>query len=141
MENFNQVHSQWSNIPEELRMRNNWCISGSNKVPMYHDRDGQLVRADVTNPATWMSFDYACGLLEALPQYNVGFVLQSGAGLACIDLDVVNEQTQLAKGKPVDASQWDNASGFRALLVYRSALQQLHRKQQERAGFTYMGAW
>lgn len=106
MENFNQVHSQWSNIPEELRMRNNWCISGPDKVPMYHDREGQLVRADVTNPATWMSFDYACELVEMLPQYDAGFVLQAGAGLACIDLDVVNEQTQLAKGKPVDASQW-----------------------------------
>lgn len=38
--------------------------------------------------------------------YNAGFVLQAGGGITCIDLDVVNAETQAAKGKPVDATQW-----------------------------------
>lgn len=102
------VHNEGNinNIPYQLRIFNNWCISGPDKIPMYVDYDsGELLRASSIDPNTWMSFDRATDLAHMLGM-DYGFMLQAGIGITCIDLDFVDGETQAAKGLPVDPSQW-----------------------------------
>lgn len=103
--NLNQANNRWQNIPEELRNLNQWCVANSNKAPLYLTANDKLVNASVNKPETWMSFDMAS---RVAMQHNlyIGFVLTANDEYACIDLDVINEQSQQAKGQPINSSFW-----------------------------------
>lgn len=109
--NLNQAHNQWHNIPQELRNLNQWCVAGLNKIPLYLTANNKLVNASVNKPETWMSFDLACHIAMEHNLY-IGFVLSDDEH-SCIDLDVVNEQTQQAKGQPINPDLWTKPEEFR----------------------------
>lgn len=68
------------NVPAELRELRQWVASGADKVPL-NPRTGQ--KADVTDPATWGSFDEAV----RSGYKHVGFVLTEQDPYCIIDLD------------------------------------------------------
>lgn len=96
--------SLWDCLPEELRWNRQWCIAGPDKSP-YSVSNGVLYRADVTNPRQWLDFETACEVAEQHGA-GIGYVLSSSCAYTCIDLDVVDAETQVAKGKPVDPTKW-----------------------------------
>lgn len=102
--NLNQAHNQWHNIPQELRNLNQWCVAGLNKIPLHLTANNKLVNASVNKPETWMSFDLACHIAMEHNLY-IGFVLSDDEH-SCIDLDVINEQSQQAKGQPINPDLW-----------------------------------
>lgn len=77
-----------NNIPNELKLLNQWVVAdmtlnekGSPKKAPLNPRTGQL--ADVTNPATWGSYDEAI----ATGSQHIGFVISKDDPYTFIDLD------------------------------------------------------
>ncbi|QDB70910.1 hypothetical protein [Pseudomonas virus PBPA162] len=98
----------WHSIPQELRALPQWCFTypadpdpKRRKAP--RKRGGYL--ASDTNPQDWMTFEEAC---QNAMQCNghIGFMLSETDPYACIDLDVVDQETQTAKGVTVDPTLW-----------------------------------
>lgn len=106
----------WANIPEELKERPQWVVSGASKAPLYLKNE-KVIGAKSTDPATWMSFNDACKLacdnqdlitthvdkhgIEVKQQgYSIGYMLSAEDPFTCIDLDV-KDATNC-----IDASQW-----------------------------------
>lgn len=106
----------WANIPEELKERPQWVVSGASKAPLYLKNE-KVIGAKSTDPATWMSFNDACKLacdnqdlitthvdkhgIEVKQQgYSIGYMLSAEDPFTCIDLDV-KDSTNCA-----NASQW-----------------------------------
>ena len=77
----------WSAIPEELQNCPQWCVAGSDKIPLTITEDGRLIHASVTNESDWMYFDEAADFAEE-KGLNIGFVLTASDPYSCIDLDV-----------------------------------------------------
>ena len=77
-------------IPPELRALNQWVCAGPDKIPL-NPRTG--APADVTDPATWGTFDEAahCGYR------HVGFVLSTADPYCIIDLDAPINEEQAAR--------------------------------------------
>lgn len=106
----------WANIPEELKERAQWAVSGASKAPLYLKNE-KVIGAKSTDPATWMSFNDACKLawnnrelitthvdkhgIEVKQQgYSIGYMLSAEDPFTCIDLDVKDASNC------TDASQW-----------------------------------
>lgn len=106
----------WANIPEELKKRPQWVVSGASKAPLYLKNE-EVIGAKSTDPATWMSFNDACKLacdnrdlitkhtdkhgIEVKQQgYSIGYMLSAEDPFTCIDLDV-KDSTNCK-----DASKW-----------------------------------
>ena len=106
----------WANIPEELKERPQWVVSGASKAPLYLKNE-KVIGAKSTDPATWMSFNDACKLacdnrelitthvdkhgIEVKQQgYSIGYMLSAEDPFTCIDLDVKDASNC------TDASQW-----------------------------------
>lgn len=116
-------YDQLSRIPAEMRARPQWALAGAGKAPLSIDANGKLYNISIHKPEEWLTFERAAQLVE---QYrtlttthtdnagntfthiglNPGFILTAADLLTCVDLDVVNEITQKAKGQPVDPSKW-----------------------------------
>ncbi|MBK8815910.1 MAG: hypothetical protein IPN42_10580 [Methylococcaceae bacterium] len=92
---------QWANIPLELQNRTQWVIAGKDKIPL--SANGK--KADVTNSSTWCDFNTAC-LLAQNSNLNIGYVLSIDDPYTCIDLDVIDEETQISKGQPINPAKW-----------------------------------
>jgi len=91
-------------LPAELQAMPQWCVTpgtATDKAP--RTIDGR--HDSTTDPTTWTDFDTACRV-AAERKWRVGFVFTAADPFACIDLDVVNEQTQTEKGVPIDPSKW-----------------------------------
>ncbi|WP_428826761.1 DUF3987 domain-containing protein [Azonexus sp. IMCC34842] len=88
-------------LPQGLRDRPQWCLAGKGKEPL--TLDGRL--ASVTDPRTWGDFARVANV-AVQKGLCIGFVLSESDPFACIDLDVVDADTQLAKGQPIDSSKW-----------------------------------
>src|SRR5438045_1835462 len=98
----------WSALPEELKQVRQWCIAGPDRAP-YAVVANQVVHASVSRPDTWKTFAEAqADAVKIGGGAGVGFMLTYEDPWTCVDLDVVNEVTQKAKGKPVDPSQWSS---------------------------------
>lgn len=112
----------WANIPEELKERAQWVVSGASKAPLYLKND-KVIGAKSTDPATWMSFNDACKLacdnrdlitthtdkhgIEVKQQgYCIGYMLSADDPFTCIDLDV-KDSTNCT-----DASQWTTTDQY-----------------------------
>lgn len=78
-----QQTNAWSRIPEDLRVRPQWCLAGNDKRPLM--ADGRA--ASVTDPATWTDFDTATRRAEARG-CSIGYVQTADDPFACIDMDV-----------------------------------------------------
>lgn len=106
----------WANIPDELKERPQWVVSGASKAPLYLKNE-KVIGAKSTDPATWMSFNDACKLacdnrelitthvdkhgIEVKQQgYCIGYMLSAEDPFTCIDLDVKDASNC------TDASQW-----------------------------------
>ena len=75
---------RYDNIPQELRMLNQWvCANENSKVPMQANRP---YPASSTNPATWASFEDALWAVENGYYDYIGFVFNDN-GIVGIDLD------------------------------------------------------
>lgn len=94
----------WDCLPEELRWNRQWCIAGPEKAPYSVSNTG-IYRADVTNPKQWLDFETASEVAE-IHGVGLGYVLSNSCAYTCIDLDVVDAETQAAKGKPINPSEW-----------------------------------
>ncbi|WAW10993.1 DUF3987 domain-containing protein [Oxalobacter vibrioformis] len=73
----------FSNLPQEIRRLQQWCLAGPDKAPYAHKN----IYASVTDPSNWMGFETAHD--KALSTgYGLGFVLTASDPYTCIDLDV-----------------------------------------------------
>src|SRR5690606_29044584 len=94
------------NLPQELRDRPQWCVADpSEKAPLTSADGVRLHRASVANPASWLPFGAAVAL-AARHGFAVGYVISKDDPYCCIDLDVVDAESQKRKGEPVDESKW-----------------------------------
>jgi len=89
--------SAWMRLPEELRWARQWVVAGPDKAPYTANANGQLYRASVTDPSTWLDFDTACAYAVANGA-GIGYVLHELDPYTCIDLDVKDAQN--APDKP-----------------------------------------
>jgi hypothetical protein len=69
------------NIPEELKLRNQWVCSEADGIPLNPNFDG--VKADPMNPETWGTFEQA----RTSGKPHIGFVLHRDDPYCIIDLD------------------------------------------------------
>ena len=102
----NLAAAHWMRLPEELRQARQWCIAGPDKAPYMATATGEIVRASSTKPQTWKSFDEVASVASNLDGAGIGFVLTYEDQWTCIDLDVVNGETQKLKGQPIDQAKW-----------------------------------
>lgn len=96
--------NQWANIPEELKERQQWAVSGASKAPLYL-KNGKVIGAKSNDPTTWMTFDNACtfawnnrdrvtshtdkhGIEVKQQGYSIGYMLSADDPFTCIDLDI-----------------------------------------------------
>lgn len=98
-------------IPEELRSIPNWCLSGKKGAPLYVDEEGRITAARVNDPSTFMTFEKALKYAEN-KKLSIGFVLTKDNPYIAIDLDVIDEASQLRKGQPIDKTKWSTKSDF-----------------------------
>lgn len=101
---------------------------------MFVDAFGQLERADVTNPNTWMSFETAAthawsrsgvttyhvdkyGREITQDGFDIGLVLHEGAGFACVDMDVKD-----AENAPGDEKAWTTREQFERYYIIMQTL-------------------
>ncbi len=77
------VGNNFANIPLELRVLKQWVVWREGKVP--YQINGQM--ADVTNPATWTTFDQAILALTNSLNKGIGFVFTGDDPYSFIDLD------------------------------------------------------
>lgn len=78
---------------------------------MYPASNGQLYYSDVTDSSTWVDYDVAVDYAE-MHNLNIGFVLSDHDPYTCIDLDVVDAESQQAKGQIIDDKKWTNEVDF-----------------------------
>ena len=114
--------NQWANIPEKLKERAQWAVSGASKAPLYVV-DGYAVPAKSNDPTTWMNFSDACtfawnnrelitthvdkhGIEVKQQGYSIGYMLSAEDPFTCIDLDV-KDATNCT-----DASKWTTPEQF-----------------------------
>jgi len=102
------MNQRWASIPMELKALRQWCYTlpsdpdpKRRKAPR---KAGNWLASD-TNPADWMSFDEAC-LHASKVGGDIGFVITAHDQFACIDMDVVDAQTQAEKGEPHNPNLW-----------------------------------
>ena len=97
----------WGRIPAELRAREQWCLAGPEKAP----RTVIGAYASVTDPSTWDNFGHVA---EAAHRFGcaIGYVLSPLDPFTCIDLDVVDEESQRRKGQKIDPSKWTTQEDF-----------------------------
>lgn len=104
------VTDQLDRIPEEMKWSPQWCISGLDKAPYSVNSHG-LYRASVTDPSNWMDFESAVDAAKATGG-GVGYVISINDQFTCIDLDVVDAESQAAKGEPIDPTKWTTQDQF-----------------------------
>lgn len=99
---------RWAHIPQELKQRPQWCYTYPQDVdPLRRKaprKAGNYLASD-TNPADWMTFELACKMALQV-NGEVGFILTEYDEYTCIDLDVVDAETQRDKGHVIDPTLW-----------------------------------
>lgn len=105
-------------LPNELKERRQWVIAGSDGSPCVVGVNG-LKRTTIHAKQEWYQFQEAIHYAKHFHAL-VGFILTAEDPFTVIDLDVVDAQSQLRKGKPVDQSKWTTAADFER---YRAIMQ------------------
>jgi hypothetical protein len=98
-------------IPIELKQRKQWCISLENKAPLSSTDGKTLFTISVTDPTYWLDFTSAVYLSKKF-DCNFGYILHADDPFTCIDLDVIDEESQSRKGQPIDSSKWSTQDHF-----------------------------
>lgn len=101
----------WHRIPQELKALNQWCIAGPDRSPYTITQDG-IVRASSTDPRTWRSFEEITTVARQLEGADIGFMLSDSDPYTCVDMDVVNAETQRRKNRPHDPTKWTTSEEF-----------------------------
>ena len=120
-------------FPSELRGLRQWCPTpgtATDKAP--RTIDGR--HASTTDPGTWTDFDTACRVASE-KGWRVGFVFTADDPFTCIDLDVVDEESQRARGKPVNPDDWttpEDAARFESIIA---GLQSYTERSRSGKGF------
>lgn len=118
----------WANLPWELTSRPQWCISGSNKIPLTLWK-GRLVNASVTVPESWLSFHDA-----ATYAYNhgmdVGYVLSASDEFTCIDFDIKD-----AQNAPDAPHTWTTYEEYDRYMRFIHSLDSYTEKSRSGKGF------
>lgn len=120
-------------FPSELRGLRQWCPTpgtATDKAP--RTIDGR--HASTTDPSTWTDFDTACRVASE-KGWRVGFVFTADDPFTCIDLDVVDEESQWEKGKPVNPDDWttpEDAARFESIIA---GLQSYTERSRSGKGF------
>ena len=100
----------FKNIPYELKVRRQWAISADNKAPL--TTDGKTVfNISVTNPSYFLTFEEATYYAK-LWKYDFGYILMADDPFTCIDIDVIDEESQRKKGQPIDSSKWSKKEDY-----------------------------
>lgn len=105
-----EAHDQWDSIPQEMRWSRQWCVAGPDKAP-YGVSGRGLYAAKVTDPNNWSDFET---VVDAATAHGggIGFVLCESDSFTCIDLDVIDAETQAAKGEPINPAKWTTPEQF-----------------------------
>lgn len=103
--------AQARRLPEELRQAKQWTIAGPDRAP-YVVSGGQVINASIHKREQWLDFESALQQACMLEGAGIGFMLTQEDPWACVDLDVVNEETQRKKGQPHDPLKWTSESEF-----------------------------
>ena len=94
----------FSKIPNDLKERRQWALSGENKAPL--STNGSTVfNISVTDPTYLLTFEEAVHYSKTL-NLNFGYVLTKDDPFTCIDLDVVDQESQTRKLQPIDRTKW-----------------------------------
>lgn len=100
----------FNKIPQELKSRRQWALSGDNKAPL-STNGSSVFNISVTDTTYLLTFEEAKYYSE-LHKLNFGYVLSKDDPYTCIDLDVVNEESQTRKQQPIDPSKWTTQEHF-----------------------------
>ncbi len=92
----------WDHIPRELRERPQWVVCTEDKIPFTPVAN---TPAKVNDPSTWTSFAVARKYAEEYGM-QLGYVITADDPYVCIDLDVIDGESQLRKGQPIDSRRW-----------------------------------
>jgi len=97
----------WDKIPNELKLLDQWCVSGNDKAPMLAARNGNEITYYNASPVTgpWMSYVDACAIAQA-GGLGIGFIITPDDPYCCIDLDVKDAQSLKPNGEKYDPVQW-----------------------------------
>jgi hypothetical protein len=99
--------SQWEKLPICLRELPQWVVAGKDKIPLKADRN----KASVIDASTWCDFDTACKVAQD-NGLGIGFVITKDDPFTCIDIDIVDQESQSAKGQVIDSSKWTSEDDF-----------------------------
>lgn len=96
--------AQYERLPSEIKARKQWVLAGTDGSPCVAGAEG-LRRTTVHSTNEWYSFEEA---VYYAAQFNtlIGFILTAEDPFCVIDLDVVDQEVQQRKGRPIDPSKW-----------------------------------
>ena len=100
-------YEQWGQLPIGLRELPQWVVAGKDKIPLKADRN----KASVIDASTWCDFDTACKVAQD-NGLGIGFVITKDDPFTCIDIDIVDQESQSAKGQVIDSSKWTSEDDF-----------------------------
>lgn len=125
------VGNNFANIPLELRLLKQWVCWREGKVP--YQINGTL--ADVTNPATWTTFDQAVSALANSLNKGIGFVFTQSDPYSFIDLDNAEGDqailaTHLKIAKEFDSYSEVSPSGMGLHIIVRGKVQAGRRRSK-----------
>ena len=110
----------FSKIPFDLKERRQWALSGPDKAPL--STDGKITfNISVLDTSKLLTFDEVISYAKFF-KLDFGYVLSKDDPFTCIDLDVVNEESQSRKGQPIDQTKWTTPEQFNR---YWSIVQEL----------------
>lgn len=100
----------FSKIPNDLKSRRQWALSGENKAPL-STNGSNVFNISVTDSTYLLTFEEAIHYSKIL-NLNFGYVLSKDDPFTCIDLDVIDEESQKRKLQPIDKTKWTTQDHF-----------------------------
>lgn len=94
----------YTKLPHELKLLRQWALSEDDKAPRSTNGTSTF-NISVTDPKYFLTFTEALHYSK-LFGLNLGFILQADDPFTCIDLDIIDQESQVRKGQPVDPSKW-----------------------------------
>lgn len=93
----------WQNFPEELRLLNQWTVTGPDNEPSI-EKNGLLIKTSPVN-GPWYSFSDAFAV-AAKYKANIQFIITANSPYSCIDLDVKDIESVDKLGRKIPESKW-----------------------------------
>ena len=116
------MEGAYTRLPQELKELRQWVLAAADGSPCVLGVNG-LRRTSIHSHQEWYSFSDACKYASEQGTL-IGIILTEKDPYTVIDLDVVDEESQLRKGKPVDPTKWttpeDHARYDKILTAFNS---------------------